>query len=541
MSDTTVKQFADTLNTPVEKLLEQLSAAGSKIKSADETITEEQKKSLLTYLQKSHGGDESTGPRKITLSRTKKSTLSVTSSEGKKKSVQVAVKKKRTYVKRSSEEIKQLAEEEEAKAREAEEAKRQAEEAERKAKEEAEKKAKEEAERKEKEAAEAKRKAEEDAKRQAEEAKSERLKASFDENEKQLTQIAEDLRIKQGNLGELFGVVRQAANSLSGDISSSLVSAQYPGRSALLNKLIEAEELPKMDDLRGFYVLMLQELSEQGNTASFAADVVNEEGRTETQTVERIGTFNLLSGKDYLIFDKGQIKTLQVQPSAEVRGLASDYESATSGYAGLYIDPTKGGILQLEKLKMSLADRLWKFKGFAGSTVMILLAIGLLIALERLFTLYMVTGPKVASQKKSSTPGNNPLGRVMKVYLANKDEDVENLELKLDEAVLKETPKIERGINLIKVIAALGPLLGLLGTVVGMIEVFQSITLHGTGDPRLMADGISQALVTTVWGLLAAIPLTFLHAVVAGKSKSIIHVLEEQSTGLMAQHDENNA
>ncbi|GAA4361496.1 translation initiation factor IF-2 [Kangiella marina] len=168
MSDTTVKQFADTLNTPVEKLLEQLDAAGSKIKSADDTITEEQKKSLLAYLQKSHGGDESTGPRKITLSRTKKSTLSVTSSEGKKKSVQVAVKKKRTYVKRSSEEIKQLAEEEEAKAREAEEAKRQAEEAERKAKEEAERKAKEEAERKEKEAAEAKRKAEEEAKRNTE-------------------------------------------------------------------------------------------------------------------------------------------------------------------------------------------------------------------------------------------------------------------------------------------------------------------------------------------------------------------------------------
>lgn len=374
-----------------------------------------------------------------------------------------------------------------------------------------------------------------------EEAKSERLKASFDENEKELTQIAEDLRIKQGNLGELFGVVRQSANSMSGDISSSLISAQYPGRSTLLNKLIEAEELPKMDDLRGFYVLMLQELSEQGNTANFAADVVNEEGRTETQTVERIGTFNLLTGNEYLVYEQGQIKTLQVQPSAEVRDLASDYESTNSGYAGLYIDPTKGGILQLEKLKMGLGERLWKFKGFAGSTVMILLAIGILIALERLFTLYMVTGPKVASQKKSSTPGNNPLGRVMKVYLANKDEDVENLELKLDEAVLKETPKIERGINLIKVIAALGPLLGLLGTVVGMIEVFQSITLHGTGDPRLMADGISQALVTTVWGLLAAIPLTFLHAVVAGKSKNIIHVLEEQSTGLMAQHDENNA
>ena len=177
MSDTTVKEFAETLNTPVDKLLEQLEAAGSKVKNADDTITEEQKKSLLTYLQKSHGGDESTGPRKITLSRTKKSTLSVTSSEGKKKSVQVAVKKKRTYVKRSSEELKRLAEEEENQAKEAEEAKlraeeeakRQAEEAERKAQEEAERKAKEEAEAKRQaEEAEAKRK-EEAVKRQAEE------------------------------------------------------------------------------------------------------------------------------------------------------------------------------------------------------------------------------------------------------------------------------------------------------------------------------------------------------------------------------------
>ncbi|MCW8856328.1 MAG: MotA/TolQ/ExbB proton channel family protein [Kangiella sp.] len=375
----------------------------------------------------------------------------------------------------------------------------------------------------------------------AEEAKSERLKAAFDENEKQLTKIAEDLRIKQGNLGELFGVVRQAANSMTGDIANSLVSAQYPGRQSLLNNLTEADSLPKMEQLRAFWVLMLQEMSEQGETTTFTADVVNEAGRTEQQTVTRVGTFNLVSGGEYLFFDKGVIKTLQVQPDSRVLSQVEEFASTNSGYAGLFLDPSKGAILQLEKQKMSLLDRLWEFSGFAGKTVMVLLVIGLLIALERIFTLYFVTGPKVQSQKKSSTPGNNPLGRIMKVYQANRNEDVENLELKLDEAVLKETPKIERGINLIKVIAALGPLLGLLGTVVGMIEVFQSITLYGTGDPKTMADGISQALVTTVWGLLAAIPLTFLHAVVAGKSKNIIHVLEEQSTGLMAQHEESNS
>ncbi|NVK22390.1 MAG: MotA/TolQ/ExbB proton channel family protein [Kangiellaceae bacterium] len=378
------------------------------------------------------------------------------------------------------------------------------------------------------------------AKLAAEEAKSERLAAEFTANEAELTKIAEELRLKQGNLGELFGVVRQAANSMAGDIKASIVSAQYPGRDGLLTNLTEAEQLPTMEELRGFWVLMLQEMAEQGNTATFTADVVNTEGRIEQQTVKRIGAFNLLSGNDYLYYEDGAINTLQVQPKAQVLDLAGDYNGTSSGYAGLYVDPSKGAILQLEKLKMGLMERLWKFRGFAGTAVMVLLAIGLLIALERLFTLYFVTGPAIARQKKTRTPGNNPLGRIFKVYEVNKNEDVENLELKLDEAVLKETPKIERGINLIKVIAALGPLLGLLGTVTGMIEVFQSITLHGTGDPRTMADGISKALATTVWGLFAAIPLTFLHAVVSGKSKNIIHVLEEQSTGLMAQHEENN-
>lgn len=162
MSKITVKDLAETVKTPVEKLMEQLSAAGIKVKGPEDAITDEQKKSLLAYLQKSHGGSESTGPKKITLNRTQKSTLSVTSAEGKKKSVQVAVKKKRTYVKRSSEELAKLAAEEEAERKAQEEAKRQAEEeAKRKAEEEAKRQAEEEA----------KRKAEEEAKKKAQESK----------------------------------------------------------------------------------------------------------------------------------------------------------------------------------------------------------------------------------------------------------------------------------------------------------------------------------------------------------------------------------
>ena len=178
--------------------------------------------------------------------------------------------------------------------------------------------------------------------------------------------------------------------------------------------------------------------------------------------------------------------------------------------------------------------------GLVGYVITALLAFGLIIVFERIIALTSI-GSKIKKQAKSSTPGNNPLGRIMSIYQANRDLATDDLELKLDEAVLKETPKIERGVNIIKVLAAVSPLLGLLGTVTGMIATFQSITLFGTGDPKLMAGGISTALMTTVLGLISAIPLIFLHAIVSGKSKSIVHVLEEQSTGLLAEHAEKGA
>ncbi|TNF88975.1 MAG: MotA/TolQ/ExbB proton channel family protein, partial [Gammaproteobacteria bacterium] len=175
-----------------------------------------------------------------------------------------------------------------------------------------------------------------------------------------------------------------------------------------------------------------------------------------------------------------------------------------------------------------------------GSVIILVGIIGVLLAVERLITL-SIMGAKVASQRKSSTASeDNPLGRVLKVYDDNKDVDVETLELKLGEAMLGEQPKITRNITLIQVISVVAPLLGLLGTVIGMITTFQAITLFGAGDPKTMAGGISQALVTTVLGLVVAIPTTLLHSIVASQSRSLIHVIEEQSAGIIAEHAENS-
>ena len=134
---------------------------------------------------------------------------------------------------------------------------------------------------------------------------------------------------------------------------------------------------------------------------------------------------------------------------------------------------------------------------------------------------------------------SNPLGRVLKVGKDNFNKDIDTLELKLAEAIMAERPSIERGIGFIKIISVVAPLAGLLGTVTGMIVTFQMITLYGTGDPKLMAGGISQALVTTVLGLLVAIPTSLLHSFTQSSARGIISILEEQSTGILAERAES--
>ena len=213
---------------------------------------------------------------------------------------------------------------------------------------------------------------------------------------------------------------------------------------------------------------------------------------------------------------------------------ASGFFNTTSGYAGVYVDPSRGGILSLETRKKTLEEFFHEGKE-VGYAITVLLIIGLLIALERIIVLSSITSKIKSQEKNLDTPNsNNPLGRLLQIYHDNKSVDAETLELKLDEGILRETPKIDRGINLIKMFAAIAPLMGLLGTVIGMIMTFQTITLFGTGDPKIMAGNISLALVTTALGLICALPLILIHSIVAGKAKSVLQKLDEQSAGLIA-------
>jgi biopolymer transport protein ExbB len=371
-----------------------------------------------------------------------------------------------------------------------------------------------------------------------EEKRSDELKMKFDANEKTLGEMSEQLRIKLGNLGEAVGVVRQVSADAAATISNSIVSVQFPGRDQILFELAGRKEIPTIPELRRLWMELQSEMTEQGKVVRFNADVINKDGQQVNKPIVRIGTFNLVEGDEYINYNRETKNAEEIakQP-AGFAGLIGNFTSTSDEVALFPIDPSQGAIVNTEKDRETWPERVENYAGIVGFAIIIVLVVGLIISIERLVTL-SATGAKMRKQAKNPTPGNNPLGRVMSVYMANKDDSFENLELKLDEAVLKELPRLEARISIIKIFAAVSPLMGLLGTVTGMIETFQGITLYGAGDTSVMAGGISSALITTVLGIVSAIPLILAHAFVSSKSKSLIHMLEEQSAGLVAQHVE---
>jgi biopolymer transport protein ExbB len=370
-----------------------------------------------------------------------------------------------------------------------------------------------------------------------EEDRSQALEESFEQKEGEIAQLEETLESRMGNLGELFGVVRQVAGDAAGKIDSSLITAQFPGRDEFLVSLGKTKSLPSIEALEKLWFVLHQQATEQGKVTRFRATVVSPDGNESEQDVIRVGDFNVIAGGKYLVWENQKLRELPRQPPGSVLSTLSGFEAATSGVAKLGVDPSRGTLLSLLVQTPDVRERVSQ-GGFVGYAIIILGTLAGLLALARL-VIVSIASRKVAAQKKTDTISTgNPLGRVLAVWDGNPEADVETLELKLDEVILRESSKLERLLWAVKVASVLAPLMGLLGTVTGMIRTFQSIMLYGAGDPKLMAGGISEALVTTMLGLIVAIPLVFLHAWVTSSSKGVVEVLEEQAAGIVARRAE---
>ncbi|MCS5573837.1 MAG: MotA/TolQ/ExbB proton channel family protein, partial [Pseudomonadales bacterium] len=385
------------------------------------------------------------------------------------------------------------------------------------------------------------------AEKRAEERRSDQLENSFDANESELDDLLALYNERLGALKELFGVMQQVAGDARGRFDSSLTNIQYPNRGAFLGDLAKkigsSSQLPSVEEIERLWFELQREMSESGKIVRFDTPVITADGTEEIMEVARVGLFNIVTDGKYLDFDANTqtVSELPRQPEqGRFTGSTSDLMNSDDALVRFGLDPTLGGVLKSLVARPNLVERIQQ-GGLVGYLIIALGIIGLLISGERMYVL-TIASRNVTAQLNSSKPSSdNALGRVLSVYDENKSVDTETLELKMSEAIFKETPTLNRALLFIKIISVVAPLMGLLGTVTGMIQTFQAITLYGTGDPKLMAGGISQALVTTVLGLTVAIPMVLLHTLVSGRSKRIVQVLQEQSAGILAEHAERQS
>lgn len=372
------------------------------------------------------------------------------------------------------------------------------------------------------------------------EADSKALRAEFTANEALLAELATALRKQSGELGDLFGAVREFSGTLKADLDNSLTSAQFPGRTQALEALARGKELPNIQQLEDLWFSVLQEMTESGKSARFNGTVTTAAGVERQAEIYRIGAFSALAEGKYLRYtpETGQLLEFPRQPGREYLALAGNLGSRQPSPIKVAVDPSRGVVLDLSMQVPTVEERI-RQGGMIGYIIIVLGVLGAVMVLSRLWLLRGI-GQRMRAQLAdlSNYRTDNPLGRVLAVAGESPDSSVEKLELQLDEAVLRELPVLERGQALIKLLIAVAPLLGLLGTVTGMIQVFQSITLHGSGDPRLMAGGIAQALVTTMLGLEVAIPLSFLYSLLVARSRTLVNILDEQSAGILSQNIE---
>jgi len=369
------------------------------------------------------------------------------------------------------------------------------------------------------------------------------LEQQFADNEIKLGNKTDALDKRLGELKELFGVLQQVSGDTRSKFQTSVISAQIPGRGVFLNEFAQSmgssTKLASISEIERLWFELQREMTQSGKVTTFNREVVLANGDRVNQPVTRVGGFNLITEGKYLeyIDETGSVAELIRQPSGRFLSTTEDLTTSQGETTAFALDPTGGSIISLLVQAPNFKERIDQ-GGPVGYIILGLGLIGLLIALERLINL-IVVGAKVKRQLKTATASSdNPLGRVMQVKDNNPNLDTETLELKLSESILREVPKLSSRLTLIKIISVVAPLIGLLGTVTGMILTFQAITLFGTGDPKLMAGGISQALVTTVLGLVVAIPMVFIFAYLNGRSRSIVTILQQESTGIIAERSE---
>jgi len=375
-----------------------------------------------------------------------------------------------------------------------------------------------------------------------------RLSDTYSANELRINNLNQQLGEKARELGlsELFGLARQHASDSSSILQQSLITTQFPTpagevpRDVWMRQFADGRTAPTADELEHLWVEIQREMTASGQVAKYRTTVVQPGGESVESDVIRIGPFTATANGQFLAYLPG-LRTLNVLPRQlppVFMDIARQFETATTGYATAVVDSYRGVTLGLYVERPTLAERI-ELGEEIGYIIIFVGVLGGLAWIFQLIYLVLIRLAVSGQLKNLDRPtANNPLGRVLLAFKGDKnkiEEDSDVAELRITEAVLREVPKLERFQPFLRLCVAAGPLLGLIGTVVGMIETFQSITESGSSDPKLMAAGIGKAMIATVLGLFIAIALLFANALLNSLSRGIVQMLDEQSAGMLAE------
>lgn len=368
-------------------------------------------------------------------------------------------------------------------------------------------------------------------------AKNNPAKMQIEANDAEIAKLRKELQDSVADMGDVFSIYRQFAGDFAAVLDDSQISAQFPERSTELKALNKVDALPTIDDMERLWFLVQQEMTEAGKVATYQGKIVAASGEARDAEILRVGTFSAFSDGQFLRYvpETSEFVVPDKQPEKHFLRSAQKFAASEGEIAAVPFDPTRGSLLGMLARTPDLRERIDQ-GGMVGYLTIVVGIIGLLVTLYRVLFLLWLRMSVLRQTVNSDRPSDkNPLGRIMLSVQPLHADDEETIQYKLDEAILKEIPQMEFGHNIIKLFAAIAPMLGLLGTVTGMIKTFEAISLFGGGDPKLMAAGISEALVCTVLGLLVAVPLLFGHNIVTALAKSLIQRLDEQSAGILAR------
>ncbi len=417
------------------------------------------------------------------------------------------------------------------------------------------------------------------ARRDRAEAHSKQLDSQWESNEARINEITALLNQHQGNLGELFGVTRQIAGDAAGVLRESLISTQFSppegqeDRAAFMVRIAAAKALPSIRELERLWYELMREMKASSEVVRYTAPVLQLKEGTEEERREglaeqvasmaeeteheeeygeavptevvRVGPFTVVDSREFLGYLPSEKKLTQLRGElpGKFRELGQSLFNTPpdAGYTMAVVDPARGALLGLYLQRPSWLERV--ALGEAVGYVIIAVGIlGVLLALVQYGYLIRTRMAVNAQLKDLEHPReDNPLGRLLLAFGSNgvnekrEIESAELAELRLSEAVLREVPKLERFQAFLRLAVAAGPLLGLIGTVIGMIITFHAIVASGSSDPKLMAHGIGQAMIATVLGLGIAIPLLFINAGLTAFSRGLTQVLDEHSEILLAE------